>query len=313
MPHLKVEDGALSYTGNWTIQHTANASLHSRHDSDGTASANASALWSGYIRGIDIYATKGSSFGKANVYVDDSLHGEIDFYNPSAQYGIKVYSISGLPEGYHSISIRKSGVKNPSSTACYVNIDYLLPDFVHPVTQTTIRNIVCIGDSITFGANVTPRPDSLYGRRLQHMLSIPVSIHGLSGAPIHIITNIIDAVVAPREPDLVLWLAGMNNMNPRADLERGFDRIRELLPGTMILASTIQYNTYYTSEQNTVKVNEVKAACLNKGVPCVDLYAITLGNTYINTPENTVHPNGDGQGLIANLFYNEIVKLLSNG
>lgn len=312
MTKLKVEDGALAYTGNWTVQHTANASLHSRHDSDGTPAANASASWSGYIRGIDIYATKGNSFGLADVYVDDVFHGKIDFYSATAQHGVLVYSITGLTEGYHTISIRKKGIKNAASSACYVDIDYLLPDFVHPKTER-IRNIVCIGDSITFGANVASRPDSLYGRRLQQMLSIPVSIHGLSGAPIHTITQILDAVVAPSRPDLILWLAGMNNTNPRADLERGFDKIRELLPDANIIGSTIQYNTYYTNEQNMVKVNEVKTACLNKGISCADLYAATTGNTYINTPEGTVHPNGDGQGLIANLFYNEIVKLLRNG
>ncbi|MEC0259610.1 SGNH/GDSL hydrolase family protein [Paenibacillus lautus] len=311
MAKLKVENGALAYTGSWTVQHTANASLHSRHDSDGTEAANASASWSGYIRGVDIYATKGNSFGKASVFVDDVLHGEIDLYNASAQHGVLVYSITDLAAGFHTISIRKNGTKNPSSTACYIDIDYLTPDFVHPGTGD-ISSIICIGDSITFGANVTPRPDSLYGRRLQQMLTIPVSIHGLSGAPVHIITQTLEAVVAPRKPDLFLWLAGMNNANPRADLERGFDKIRELVPNARIIGSTIQYNTYYSNDQNMVKVNEVKAACLNKGVRCADLYTATAGNAYINEPEGTVHPNADGQCLIANLFYNEIVKLLRN-
>lgn len=310
MAKLKVEDGALTYEGSWTVQHTANASLSSRHDSDGTTAANATVSWSGYFRGLDIHATKGPNFGKADVFVDDMLHGEIDYYAASGQHGVQVYAITGLSDGVHTVSIRKKGVRNASSTACYIDIDYLMADFVPP-GSSVLRSIVCIGDSITFGANVSQRPEQLYGRRLRQMLSVPVSIHGLSGAPIGTVTGIIDAVVAPRRPDLVLWLAGMNNANPGADLEKGFDKLREWLPETHIIASTIQYNTYYTEAQNQVKVNEVKDACLRKGVPCADLYTATQGNTFINTPEGTVHPNGDGQGLIANLFYNEIVKLLN--
>ncbi|CAM3326908.1 MULTISPECIES: SGNH/GDSL hydrolase family protein [Paenibacillus] len=312
MAKLKVENSALTYTGNWNIQHTANASLHSRHDSDGTAAANASASWSGFFRGIELYATKGSSFGKAEIFLDDELHGEADFYSPAAQQGVKVYSITDLTEGFHTITIRKSGTRHSSSTACYIDIDYLLPDFVRPGSEG-IGSLVCIGDSITFGANVTPRPDHLYGRRLQQMLSAPVSIHGLSGAPISVITNVIDAVVAPRKPDFVLWLAGMNNSNPRSDLERGLDRLQELVPDARVIVSTIQYNTYYTSEQNAMKVNEVREACQSKGIPCVELYDATIDNTYINAPEGTVHPNGDGHVLIANLFYNKIIHLLRNG
>ncbi|WP_010268422.1 SGNH/GDSL hydrolase family protein [Paenibacillus senegalensis] len=309
MVKLKVEDGACTYTGSWVVQHTESASLHSRHDSDGEAETGASASWGGYIRGVEIYASKGADFGKADVYLDGILHGEIDYFSASEQHNVLVYTITGLAAGYHSISIHKQVARGRSSAAGRINLDYLLADFVHP-NRDAIRNIVCIGDSITFGANVSPRPAQLYGRKLQQMLSIPVSIHGLSGASIRTITSIIDAVVVPRRPELILWLAGMNDSHPRADLERGIDRIQELLPTAGIIASTIQYNTYYTAEQNSAKVNEVRTACQNKGIPCVNLYAATFGNSYIHTPEGTVHPNGDGHNLIANLFYNEIITHL---
>lgn len=307
MTRLKVEDRALAYQGEWEVELTAAASLHSRHVSTVTGGTQAAAVWSGYIRAVDIYAAKGSGYGIAEVYVDGALHSEADLYSPEETASVRICSVSGLTDGIHRIEIRAKGDGHPSSSSDNINIDYLLPDFV-PLVTPGLNRILCIGDSITFGANVTPRPGALFGRRLQQMLSLPVGIHGLSGAPIQTITNVLDAVAAPRHPGLILWVAGMNNSNPGADLEAGFDRIRELMPGTAIIASTIPFNTYYTEAQNAAKVNEVKSACIHKGVPCVDLYAATMGNAYINKPEGTVHPNGDAHILIANLFYQAILE-----
>ncbi|KRE63331.1 SGNH/GDSL hydrolase family protein [Paenibacillus sp. Soil750] len=307
MARMKIEDMALSYSGTWTHVSTTNGSMDSRHDSDGTATANASAIWKAYCTSIEIYALKAPSFGKADIYIDGVIHGEADYYAPTATYGTLIYAVIELTAGYHTIEIRKKETKNPSSTGNYISIDYLYSELVQP-QQTQYKSIVCIGDSITFGANVAVRPDNLYGRKLQQMLFRPVSIHGLSGADVSTITNVIESVVASRNPDLVLWLTGMNNTNPQASLEIGLDKMKAYLPNADIIVATIQYNTYYTSEQNIVKVDEVKAACAVKGVPCVDMYSPTLGNTYLNKPENTVHPGDEGQGVLASLFYQEIIK-----
>jgi lysophospholipase L1-like esterase len=280
--------------------------MESRHDSDGTSESNASAQWYGWCTGFELYGMK-ADFGIADIYVDGALHGQADYYSPEAVHGALVYAAAGLARGFHTIEIRKSGTKNPVSAAAYITIDYLKVEVAKP-EPLPYKQIVCIGDSITFGANVAQRPQQLYGRTLQHMLYAPVSIHGLSGASIGIITNVLESVVAPRNPDLVLWLAGMNNANPLAELERGLDKLQASVPDADIIAATIPYNTYYTEQQNRIKVYEVKQACANKGIPCVDMYAPTRGNTYINKPEGTVHPNGDGQGVIANLFYRELMK-----
>lgn len=309
MPEVKVEDGALSYQGLWTVQHTSHASLHSLHVSDALLETDAIASWSGYFTSLSLYASRGD-YGMIEVWLDGAYYDEIDLYHAASQHQALVMQLHASASELHTVQLKKSRRKNPLASSYSINVDYFIVDFNQP-SDCPFQLIAAVGDSITFGANVANRPAALYGRLLQRMLSVPVSIHGLSGASIRTVSNVFDAVLAPRQPDVILWLTGMNDPSPQAALEEGIDRIRELLPDATIIVSTIQYNTYYNAAQNAVKVNEVKAACLKKGVPCIDLYAATEGNAYINQPEGTVHPNADGQVLIANLFYSRLVELLA--
>lgn len=309
MPVVKVEDGALTYSGTWTVQHSASNSLHSLHVSNAALDQEAVATWVGYFTSVSIYAAKGN-FGIVEIWLDGDYYDEVDLYSDTVQQQAKIIELRGLALELHTVQLKKSNRKNTLASSYSINLDYLLVDFRQP-NDFPFHQMIAVGDSITFGANVANRPATLYGRLLQRMLSTPVSIHGLSGAPIRTITNVFDAVLAPRQPDVIFWLAGMNDPAPQVPLEEGIDKIRELLPHAKIIVSTIQYNTYYNTTQNAAKVNEVKAACLQKGVPCIDLYAKTEGNSYINQPEGTVHPNADGQVLIANLFYSRLISLLN--
>lgn len=304
MAAFKVEDMALTYTGEWSHRTVPGGSMESRHCADGTANPGASASWSGCLTGFDLYGKLGKS-GMADIYVDGIHHGstggpdEDEEEDEDTQQASLLYSISGLPAGFHTVEIRSAKGR--------ISLDYGLAEFANP-RQSRYGSVVCIGDSITFGANVSVRPGHLFGRRLQEMLYVPVSIHGLSGAGIGLISDVLEAVVAPRNPDLVIWLAGMNNPNPQAPFEAGLDKLMTCAPGADIIAATIPYNEYYTPEQNRIKVREVQAACRAKDIPCVDLYTPTRGNRYLNQPENTVHPNDEGHLLIASLFYKAIMQ-----
>lgn len=307
MTMMKVENMALTYTGSWTVRQAGRASLGSRHDSCDAAVTPAAAFWQGCFGTMRLYASTGPSLGIAEVWIDGELLSSIDLYDPDDGNEACVFS-GELAPGFHSVEIRKSGRKHPLSTAYSITIDYLTADFARP-ERSMFRQIVCIGDSITFGANVEDRPKQLFGRKLQEMLYSPVSIHGLSGASISRIAGVLDAVAAPRNPDLILWLAGMNDRDPREPLLQGIGRLRTLMPQTQLIMSNIPYNTHYTEEQNEAKAFGVLQVCRQLGVPCADLYAATRGQRSLHLPEDTVHPNADGHMLIAALFYKEIMKL----
>lgn len=304
---VRFEDMTLTYTGAWTRTDHPACGMGSRHDA--VSRAPASAVWEGYCTGFELYGTKGP-FGIARIYVDGALHGEADYHSDAEEHGSVVYAAAGLAPGFHTVEIRKAGDSNPDAAGSGINVDYLKAALTRP-SDIRCKSIVCIGDSITFGANVAWRPVHLFGRRLQHMLYTPVSIHGLSGAGIRLITDVLESVVVPRRPDLVIWLAGMNDPEPGPELENGLNKLMSLLPETRILAATIPFNTFYTEQQNMDKVNGVLEVCRRMGVPCADLYHPTWGSTALNAPEGTVHPNDEGHGVIAGLLYREWVARLN--
>ncbi|WP_372635501.1 SGNH/GDSL hydrolase family protein [Cohnella sp.] len=306
MPEMKIENIAMDYEGEWNAVPCVDASLGSRHETNDAAVDDAAARWSGAFRSAKVYASTGD-YGLAEIWVDGKRLQEIDLYSPSDRHGILVCSIDHLEAGFHTLEIRKSGRRNKRSSSCRLNLDYLELDFVKPL-KVSYHQIVCVGDSITFGANVEDRPLGLYGRRLQGMLAVPVSVHGLSGASIRTVTSVLDAVAAPRKPELILWLAGMNDESPYSPMVQGIDRIRELMPEAELIVSNIPYNTFYSVEQNQRKADEVMQACRKTSVPCIDLYGLTHGNVRLHLPENTVHPNSEGHGVIASAFYREIMR-----
>jgi lysophospholipase L1-like esterase len=306
MPEMRVENIALDYEGEWNSIPSADASIGSRHETNDAADHDAAARWSGAFRSAKVYASTGD-YGLAEIWLDGKRLQVIDLYSSSERHGVLVCTIDNLEAEFHTLEIRKSGRKNKCSSSCRLNLDYLELDFVKP-SNVRYRQIVCIGDSITFGANVEDRPLGLYGRRLQSMLAVPVSVHGLSGASIRTVTGVLDAVVAPRNPDLVLWLAGMNDERPYAAMVQGIERIMELMPGAELIVSNIPYNSHYSEEQNQRKADEVAQACRRMSVPCIDLYGMTSGNVRLLLPENTVHPNSEGHGVISSAFYREIIR-----
>lgn len=66
--------------------------------------------------GVKIFATVNRDRGMADVYIDGQLHGTADSYAPSKTNFKEIYSVSGLPEGAHTIKVHVTNQKNPSST-----------------------------------------------------------------------------------------------------------------------------------------------------------------------------------------------------
>jgi hypothetical protein len=76
--------------------------------------------------GIDWYATKTKSSGKAIVYIDGVNKGTIDLYAGSAAYGAKVYGSPTLANGVHTIKIVLTGAKQTAATGTDVSVDRLV-------------------------------------------------------------------------------------------------------------------------------------------------------------------------------------------
>ncbi|MBI5192680.1 MAG: hypothetical protein HZA08_04450 [Nitrospirae bacterium] len=164
---------SVTKTGSWT----SNAfwspsggswiSSFTRYDAVSFTFSGSGVSWSGF---------KYSTFGIANVYIDNVLKGTVDLYSPTQQSSQVLWSISNLTNTSHTLKIEVSGTRNPNSTYTYISIDafdvsvpnpdnnayLMLADGKFSVTQTadildfargTLNNVKIVGN----GTNTTTR------------------------------------------------------------------------------------------------------------------------------------------------------------
>lgn len=65
--------------------------------------------------GIEIYGTVAADRGMADIYIDGELHGKADSYAAAHQDYVKIYTVTGLQPGAHTIKVHVTNEKNPSS------------------------------------------------------------------------------------------------------------------------------------------------------------------------------------------------------
>jgi hypothetical protein len=90
----------------------------------GTGRAGATLTFQFKGTGITWYGTKGPSFGKAYVYIDNVNKGALDLYRSSAAYRQKIWSSATLSNGVHTIKIVVYGTKRSAAKGYDVSFDY---------------------------------------------------------------------------------------------------------------------------------------------------------------------------------------------
>jgi len=93
---------------------------------------------------ISYYARKGPQMGLVDVYLDGVLVlNDFDLYSNTNTSKALVYSNNNLANTVHTLRIENTGLKNPSSSGNYVNIDYLvhgLGDYI--VVPSQVNNVL---------------------------------------------------------------------------------------------------------------------------------------------------------------------------
>jgi hypothetical protein len=113
------ENGRLIQYGTWKGSQSVNAS-----GGQYRASADSSASVTFNFTGtrIDWVTATGPGWGVANVLIDGVSKGNVDLYASASKWQ-SIKSYAGLTGGAHSITIKPTGTKNPSSTSTKVPID----------------------------------------------------------------------------------------------------------------------------------------------------------------------------------------------
>lgn len=109
---------SLVYSGTWATFSTASASGGSYKRSS-TAGAAVVIPFNGTR--LDWIATRGTTMGKADIYLDGVLMvGALDLYRSSVSYKNVVWTTGSLPSGYHTVKVVRS---SESAAGKYINID----------------------------------------------------------------------------------------------------------------------------------------------------------------------------------------------
>ena len=124
---------AIAYQGAWT--QSANAS-RSAGEWVATNSEDTAAFISFSGRRIDLVGSKAPNYGIAKITVDGGTPQFADYYASGYKHQQKIWSISGLADGAHTVVIEWSGTKNAASTGTAIGVDAL--DVAGSLTQASV-------------------------------------------------------------------------------------------------------------------------------------------------------------------------------
>lgn len=142
---------SIVYEGNWNTRTNSSAYGNSDHYSSSSSAASTYTFTGTSIKWI---GSKGTNYGKANVYIDGILDtSNIDCYNSTGLHRQTLFSKDNLPYGHHSIKIVPTGTKNSSSSDYNIVID----EFLNKSTSSKIDDI---DPSITYSGTWTSRLNS---------------------------------------------------------------------------------------------------------------------------------------------------------
>jgi len=133
----------IQYTGNWSSIADGGASGGTVKQSS-TIGDSASFTFTG--SSITWYATKDSSQGIAEVWIDGVKKADVDLYSNTVENKQAVFSIQGLSYGTHTVEIKVTSNKNDGSSGYSVNIDAIDSTFTSSTGIIPMRQDVLQGE-----------------------------------------------------------------------------------------------------------------------------------------------------------------------
>lgn len=139
---LQDSDQSIVYTGNWnTYLDPRNLGGTARY----TADSGAALTFNFSGSGISIGGYKSNDYGIADVYIDGTKAGTIDYYSPTSQFQQVLFQASNLSNTAHSLKLVSTGIKNALATDTKINADYFTVNGDGGTLQETGPNIAYSG------------------------------------------------------------------------------------------------------------------------------------------------------------------------
>jgi hypothetical protein len=115
------QDGpAVAYAGAWGTDRDAS---YSGGSAAGSVETGASATFTFAGTSVSWIGDRDDASGIARVLIDGVPRAEIDTYAPAPQAQARIYTLSGLPAGIHTLTIEVTGSHGPLATGARVRVD----------------------------------------------------------------------------------------------------------------------------------------------------------------------------------------------
>jgi len=170
------------------------------------------------------------------------------------------------------------------------------------------KNIICFGDSITFGYGASPGED--YPSALSKLLNGPVINAGIDGDTSSEALKRLKADVLDRAPLLVIIEFCGNDFLRKIPLETTLNNIKEMVResqarGAMVALVDVSAGLF---------LKEYRAKFQNIARETGAIFVPSILNGIITNPtlkSDFLHPNGDGYKMIAHRVYRAIIPSLN--
>ena len=162
------------------------------------------------------------------------------------------------------------------------------------------ENIICFGDSLTYGTGASQGMD--YPSQLSRRIGRPVINAGIPGDTTDTALARLERDVLDRSPRIVLITLGGNDLKNRQDRDRAFRNLKTIITaiqgrGALVIVGGLDVPIWGRGFQERYrKVCEETGAVL---VP--DILKGLLGNS--DRMSDAIHPNDAGYGIMAGYFY----------
>jgi acyl-CoA thioesterase-1 len=170
------------------------------------------------------------------------------------------------------------------------------------------KNIVCFGDSITFGYGAEPAAD--YPSALARMTGIPVINAGIDGDTSTEALKRIESDVLDREPLLVIVEFGGNDFLRKIPQEVTLNNMRQMIDEIQVYGAMVAVTDISTG----ILLKQYRSPFYNLAREKGAIFIPHILSGIITNPRlksDFIHPNSDGYNIIAQRIYRVITPYLN--
>jgi lysophospholipase L1-like esterase len=175
-------------------------------------------------------------------------------------------------------------------------------------TNPTGKNIICFGDSLTYGTGTTKKGMD-YPSQLSRMINMPVINAGVPGDTTASALERLEKDVLSRSPRIVLITLGGNDLKNRVPRETTFKNLRTIVEsiqdtGALVIVAGIDIPIWGRGFGNSYE-----ELCDELGAVLIpNIFKGIMGKRRLMS--DPIHPNDDGYALFAEKFYEKIIPYL---